>query len=326
MSDVFEMPNNAESYYRKAQNLIEQKEYLQAADLLEKSYQLQPNFIVFNELVKLYLSFKIKDKLQTLWESYYPNQEDIYVDEELSFLYGLSLPVIYESQTALLALYQLKEIAHQSGWATEHLIKSINELNDQNLFENSVRKAVDKQTSEQLLDHLLEKGSFYLLSRIKVLYDMPYVDIEMLVRTLLKSDQVLHYIKSDLLHYLINQKIEDTFEYRWFGKDFSFSIPDLKPYREDSTYQKGLWAIQQYCDTHNPHLVNDISQQFTMHVMIYYPFLKEVISSASKWLDIFLVQNGLEEEADTATLDETLFDYYQLANEELFVLLTPPSH
>ena len=60
--------------------------------------------------------------------------------------------------------------------------------------------------------------------------------------------------------------------------------------------------------------------------MIYYPFLKEVISSASKWLDIFLVQNGLEEEADTATLDETLFDYYQLANEELFVLLTPPSH
>ena len=100
MSDVFEMPNNAESYYRKAQNLIEQKEYLQAADLLEKSYQLQPNFIVFNELVKLYLSFKIKDKLQTLWESYYPNQEDIYVDEELSFLYGLSLPVIYESQTA----------------------------------------------------------------------------------------------------------------------------------------------------------------------------------------------------------------------------------
>ncbi len=323
MPDVFEMPNNAENYYRKARNLIEQQRYMDAAVFLEKSYHLEPNLDIFDELVKLYLTFNLETELETLWQTAYPDTEDIYKDEHLSFLYGQSLSSIYDSQSALLELYRLKEIAHTLNWQTDHLIKAISQINDQHLFERTVRKAKSAEANEQLVKQLLVKGNFQLLSQIKLLYKMPTNETDSLIRTLLKHPNVMHYLKSDLLHFLINQNNTDTYELAWFGSEYSLSIKNLDTYREQPIYAATITSIQNYCDAQNPHLFDDICQQFTMHAMIYYPFLTEVISSGQAWLDIFLVQNGLEDVTSKTPLNQDLLAYYTLANEELITLLHP---
>lgn len=324
MPDVFEMPNNAENYYRKAKNLIEQQRYNEAAIFLEKSYKLEPNLDIFDELVKLYLTFNLETELKFLWQTVYPDTECIYKDKHLSFLYGQSISSIYDSQHALLELYHLKEIAHSMNWQTDHLIKAISQLNDQHLFEKTVRKAKSFEANEQLVSQLLEKGNFQLLSQIKSLYKMPINETDTLIRTLLKHPKVMHYLKSDLLHFLINQNNKDTYEIIWFGSNYSLSIKNLETYREQPIYAATIASIQDYCDAQNPHLFDDICQQFTMHAMIYYPFITEIVSSGQAWLDIFLVQNGLEDETSKTQLNQDLLAYYTLANEELMTLLQPP--
>lgn len=320
MSDIYELPNNDAHYYRKAQNLIEQQRYLEAAELLEKSYSIEPNLEVFEELVKLYLTFQIKEPLKKLWETAYPHPHDIYTNELISYLYGLSVSIIFDADRSLIELYRLKDIAKQADWQTEHLVKGIAQLNDQQLFERTVVKATTPEEVDHLIGLLLAQGSLNFLGKVKLLYQMPLHETTILLKTILKRPEIENYIKNDILHYFINQKVTGKIDFQWFNQDKSVMIEELKPYKEHPAYQQTLLAIQTYCEQQNPHLYQDIMHQFTLHAMVFYPFLDDVLPNGNEWLNLFLLQNGLEDDEKT-NLDPTLNHYYQLANEELNELL-----
>ena len=319
MSDIYELPNNDAHYYRKAQNLIEQQRYLEAAELLEKSYAIEPNLEVFEELVKLYLTFQLNEPLKKLWEAAYPHPHDIYTSELVSHLYGLSVPVIHEADQALIELYRLKDIAKQANWQTEHLVKGITLLNEQQLFERTVTKAISPEEVNHLIGLLLAQGSLNFLTKVKWLYQMPLDQITVLLNTILQHPKVENYIKSDILHFFISQKVTGTHELLWFGQAKSVVIEELQPYKEHPAYQRTLEAIQGYCEQQNPHLYQDILHQFTLHAMVFYPFLEDIIPHGNEWLNLFLLENGLEEEE--TDIDPRLNHYYQLANKELNELL-----
>lgn len=315
MSDIHELPNNDVNYYRKAQNLIEQQRYIEATELLEKSYAIEPNVEVFEELVKLYLTFQLIEPLRNLWDKAYPHNEQIYLNEKISFLYGLSLPLIMEADQALIELYRLKDHSKELGRPIEHLIKGITLLNDQQLFERTVLKATSEDAVEQLIQNLISKGSLDFLTKVKLLYRMPLAQTEVLLRAILVHDAVENYIKSDVLHYFIMENIPGEFDLNWFGETTSVSAEQLKPYKESTTYLDNIGSIQDYCEQHNPHLYDDIMNQFTLHAMVFYPFLDKVLPHPKAWLDYFLLQNGLED--DEIEIDQNLIRYYDLANQEL---------
>lgn len=319
MSDIHEMPNNDVNYYRKAQNLIEQQRYLEATELLEKSYDIEPNLEVFEELVKLYLSFQLKDPLTNLWEKAYPHTDEIHLSDRLSYLYGVSLPLILDADQALIELYRLKDLSKELGRPIDHLIKGISLLNEQQLFERTVLKATSEDAIEKLIQQLLEQGSLNFLAKVKLLYQMPLSQTEALYKAILIHDKIENYIKNDVLHYFITEQITGDFELNWFGELRSVSIEELQSYKETPAYQANIRVIQDYCEQHNPHFYEDIMQQFTLHAMVFFPFIDTVLTAPNAWLDHFLMQNGLEDKK--IEIDPILSRYYDMANEELQGLL-----
>lgn len=320
MTDVFEMPNNAENYYRKALNLIEAKRYIEAAELLKKSFLIEPNFHVFEELVQIYLSFALNEELKDIWEILDLDTDQILEDSALTQLYGLCVPILFDQQLAIIELYRIKEVSHSRQWPTEHLSRSIAELNDQHLFEKTLSKASSPEAIQQLIDHLVKKGSHELSLRIKQLIQMPIEDTDTLLRALLVHPEIFQYLKSNILHNLIKQELTGTYLLSWFGETSSVTIEELKQFDQYPIYDQTISCIQEYCDSHNPHLFEQICQQFVMHSMIYFPYLENVITSGQAWLDIFLVQNGLEDERNASSLNQELLTYYSVANDELLKL------
>lgn len=322
MTDVFEMPNNAENYFRKALNLIDEQNYIEAAKLLKKSYLIEPNFEVFEELTQIYLSFNQHEDLKNIWEILDLDREEILEDRTLTFLYGQSVPLIYDKQTALLELYRIKEVSQARQWQTDHLVQSIAELNDQQLFERLILKAKTPEAVTQLLDQLVETGSYELSARINTLNQMSLEDSDAMIRAMLVHPEIFQYLKSTILHALIRREVKGTYDVLWFGKTTSLTIETLSMYSQFPIYKQTIETIEDYCDRNNPHLSEQICQQFAMHSMIYYPYLPEVVSSGQEWLDIFLIQNGLEDDSQTLRLNQELLTYYTAATDELLKLFT----
>lgn len=322
MTDVFEMPNNAENFYRKALNLIEEQRYIEAAKLLKKSFLIEPNFDVFEELIQIYLSFNQNAELKEIWKILDLEPEEIFENRTLTHLYGLSVPVLFDNQTALLELYRIKEVSQARLWQTEYLVRSITKLNDQNLFERSLLKAKTPEAINQLIDQLVKRGSYDLSTRIKSLNQMPLEDVDVMLRALLVHPDVFQYLKSNILHALISRNVKGPYEVSWFGETSSFNIESLAIYSEYPIYAQTIETIRQYCDGNNPHLYDQICQQFVMHSMIYYPFMSQVVTSGQEWLDIFLIQNGMDDDSSVPSLNQELLTYYTAATDEILKLFT----
>lgn len=322
MTDVFEMPNNAENYYRKAVNLLEQRQYIEAADLMKKSFLLEPNFEIFEELIQIYLSFNKHKELQDVWQMLELDSQEIYGNRKLNYLYGLSIPLLFDRQTALLELYRLKEVAQANDWESKHIVYAITDLNEQVLFEKTLLKANSEQAVEQFIQQLLEKGHSYLAKQIKTLSQIPIETSDAVIRRLLLDSEVAQYLKTNLLHSLIRGRVRGQYDILWFGQERSVFIEELMPYQQYPLYQQTLASIADYCDLNNPHLYEQICQQFDMHAMSYFPFLADLKTDGQEWLDIFLVQNGMEDDLKEPDLNQELLAIYMATTEGMMRLLS----
>lgn len=322
MTDVFEMPNNAESYYRKAVNLLEQRQYIEAAELMKKSFMLEPNFEIFEELIQIYLSFNKHKELHEIWQLLELDSQDIYADRKLNYLYGLSTPLIFDRQTALLELYRLKEVAQANDWESKHIVYAITDLNEQTQFEKTLLKANSEQAVEKFIAQLLEKGHGYLTKQSKTLSQMPLEASDRVIRALLLHDEVAQYLKTNLLHSLISRGARGQYDILWFDQARTILLEELIAYQQYPIYQQTLATIADYCDLNNPHLYEQICQQFDMHAMSYFPFLTDLMTDGQEWLDIFLVQNGMEDDLEEPDLNQELLAIYVATTEEMMRLLS----
>ena len=129
MTDITPMPNNAENYYRKASNALENNQFNKAIQYLESSYNLESNPLVFTELVRLYIAFNKQEQLTRLWEQDQFTLDFISQSSELTSLYAQSLPIMSPTSESLNKLYQLRD-SIQSSTATTELNKAITTISD----------------------------------------------------------------------------------------------------------------------------------------------------------------------------------------------------
>lgn len=312
MNDIIEFPNNADNYYRKALNELNARHFDRAEILLLKSLELEFATDVFLELVHLYLSLRQKEKLEELWEAYYPNAESRLEYEPIAQHYALSISTIFPLTKALIELYRLRDYFIQQEWNTLPIQSEIEQLNQHQVLEEALADAIAREQVLSFLDELYAAGAYALLEQLKHLYTLPYEKCAPLYRAILVHSQVEQYIKSDVLHYLITQQIDETLPLIWFDESHELSTGSLRPYHAQTQFLATVRAIQIYCEQQNPHLYDDLIQQLTLQAMCFYPFINEVLHQPDAWITCM---------TDDNIPDSPLTDKIMLASNELFRLL-----
>lgn len=315
MTDITPMPNNAENYYRKAINALENNQFNEAIHYLENSYNLESNPQVFTELVKLYIAFNKQEQLTKLWEQDQFTLDFISQSAELTSLYAQSLPVISPTSESLNKLYQLRDLI-QSSTATTELNKAIATISDLLNVKQEINALTTDERVETYAQQLLEKSYFEVLSKLKLIYQTDLDKNLPLLKALLNDDTLLNFIKNDILHYIIINSESVDIDYTWLNVERHIQTDQLKPYTSTQFYLKGTRIIEDYFSQTDPHFAKQVLELFNLHAMVFYPFYNDAISDPQKWLNYTLLQFGLENDMiDILTEQEK--EYYQLAQDEL---------
>lgn len=315
MTDITPMPNNAENYYRKAINALENNHFTEGIHLLEKSYKLDEAPHIFTELIKLYITFNQQNDLLRLWRNDRFTLDFISESTQLISLYSQSLPIMSPTSESLNKLYQLRDL-NQSSTVTIELNKSIKSITTQLEIRQKINNLDTEEKFQAYVHHLLSFSHFDLLSELKQIYQTDLNKNLPLLKALLMQENILNFIKNDILHYILNSKENINLELCWLNTRKNINTIELKAYKDTDYYKDGTTVIEDYFAQTDPHFATQVHELFNLHVMIFYPFFEETISNPKDWLRYTLIQFGLEN-GDDEILNDKEIAVYQMAQNEL---------
>lgn len=324
MSDITPMPNNANNYYRKAMNALENNDVAQGIHFLEESYLIDPQELVFKELVNLYLKQQSTSKLKNIWLDRNYALEDLANSSSLTILYAESLLLIDPNSESLNELYQLRDLIQDSN-SLKHINTTIDAISGILSTQKELGKLQSNEAIHSFIDFSLNKGQFYLLSKLKHLYRIDLNKTDRIYLAILNRKDVFNFIKNDILHFLISKQFNKTINYYWFNQSFSIHVSELTAYHSTEYYQKTLELISDFFAKQDPHLETQVTELFNLHCMVLYPFYDKAISEPARWLNHTLMMYNLIGEGEFYQLPPLTEDelyYYNQAQEEIMILLS----
>lgn len=325
MSDIVNLPNNSEGYYRKALNAIQEENFELGISFLEKSYELKSNHLVFCELVQLYQTLLEIEKLERIWLDNYPSFLDKAENETVAIHYGMTVKYILPPGKGLIELYRLKDYFIQNEREIDLLNEFLLEQEQLNELSELTSKIETQEDAEHFIETILSIGNTSFINRLKQLYLLEETTTIFILKAGLKRNDLPHSIKSDMLHYFISRNITTTVDLNWFDQDYTIETNQLRPYHEDKTYAAVISEIDDYCQSENPHLLPEIINFFNNCVMSFYPFIDKAITDPHKWLYLMLNSFGIETDNSFLDFDEDIkmLRFLKTAQKELTLLWGP---
>ena len=316
MSNITDLPNNHENYYRKACNYLEKGQLDQALQLFEKSYESQVNLPAFIEIIYLAINFQHLDKLINYWQKFMPkfNSKLLLQSTELLNCWITSAQYLYSRNNyqAYLNDLLLESNDESNTQLIKQALKSINGMTQQ----LQTLSELNPRELQEYLSIIHQEHPFELLKVLKLVYQEFQPQFYHVFDIILQNPNVENYIKSDILHFMIQNPNKDTIEMQWFHQQKSISLKDLQPYHQSTLFQTTIKNIQAFHEKHNPHLYESVLEQFTLQAMVFYPFIDEILIDPTHWLLCFR-KECLKEELSLNTAQEQLIEYIRLANMEL---------
>lgn len=330
MTDIISLSNNADNYLRKGMNALDHQKYDQALDAFNKSYQLSPNPQVFIYIVQLLVDLKYKDQLHRLWQEAYPQEDDRLQDEALARAYIESLNILYPLDLALIKAYQIRDQFTAWDWDLDLIESTIDQIQNQIALKATIQSWRDPQALDAFVADLLRHPPYEILSTLKACYQLNFDDCQSLYLRLLTQEKLLQFIKSDILHYLLNQAqtsdnmVNNPVCLNWMGQNHQISLKDLKPYSETYSYLAVRERLEIYCQSNNPHLLDALIEQWNLIAMVYYPFIDQVVDDPDCFSSGLLAHFQLESSdpcADASPEHLKTLKYLEGAQKELIQLI-----
>ena len=316
MSDILKFPHQAESYRRKARALVLQRQYSQAIPLLKKSYDCEPNYNVFEELVHCHLAMRSRKRLKALWQEYFPDREVIFSHPQLIYNYASCVELIFPLERAVLLLYQMRDRCEKNAWEPLDYVQGLIEhLSHFQELDYQLLKANRDDTLVDYLEQFNQQHPFELLTYLKHTYSLDLKRTMPLYQLILRSADISHYIKSDIFHALINASYSEPVDYLWFGEMHQFVPKDTPAYRQQEFFTATTALIEEYCQQYNPHLQLEFQQQLIFHSMVAYPYFDRLFSSPTAWLQTFLADSYFDSSFDYRPSTQERNHFYQIVHE-----------
>lgn len=324
MSQSINLPDNATSFHRLAQQQLSQGRYEAAFHLLEKSYQLEANPDVFEEMIYLLLHYLPTNTLKQVWQTHLKvhSLDEIYQNPQYLKLYVQSLPHLKPQHEALLDLYRIQAHQQAKDWSHQPTYELIQQIEAQMKQQSDLLHALEFNQGDSYLENLLKQGQFHLLHILKSYYLLPLEQTEAFYLLILASPTVFHYIKADILHYLLGQNYHKEVPYLFMEQTLSLSIGDLQPYQEYKSYQWLIQHVYHYCEQENPHLLEALLTQIQLYYLSFYPYFDKLFQSTEEWFQVFLAITLGDELVNKAPKTSQILSDIEQIQVELTTLLS----
>ncbi|MBG9983370.1 hypothetical protein HYO62_00550 [Aerococcaceae bacterium DSM 111022] len=315
MTDIVEMPNQGENYIRKGRNAAAELNYQTAINYFIKSYQNTPSGEALNEIIAYYLFLDNRDDLNTFLIEYDIQLEHFLENKELATFYIVICEMIEDNQSGVLNLYRLKQVV-PNEYQLENLInQAIERLESKIALTQRFNKLAKEDKYGAILHQFYIQTPFDQLKYLDIFYGLSGNIVEKLLIPLLESDKIVSFVKTDILHYLIQNPVEKTIDYHWLNEKHELDLNKLQPLADNKMYQDTLKKIYELSEQDNPHLTNELIQQFHTQANSFYPFFDKVIKAPEDWYHAYNSLNGLTDLSDDE-IDQNLLSYMKKVLQE----------
>lgn len=315
MTDIVNMPNQGDNYLRKGRNAAENLEYQQAIDYFIKSYNLTKSDEALNEIVAYYLFIDQYDALHAFLTKHNITFEAFLVNKEMATFYIAICELVMDDNTGILNLYRLKNAAPPEYELTNLIDTAIERIEAKIAIRNRFAKLASEGKYTALLYQISKQKPFDQLKSLAIIYDLDFDLTEQLLIPLLESDDTVSFVKTNILEYFTKKPIDREIQFHWFDQIVPLNLNTLVPQAENKRYQDTLRAIYEQSEQENPHLTNQIIQQFYTQAYSFYPFIEKVISDPNEWYAMYLYMNGLASD-DEVDVNSVLLKYMKKVSQE----------
>lgn len=319
MTDIINLPNNDENYYRKAIKALEVGQFSKGLNYFKKSLNAKFDLEVYFELVHACIVFNESKILTQIWNEYYPDENKIFEMEIMSQLYLDSLELILPPDKRLLAYYRAKKQFVERNYNQSKVTEKIEKYQALAILKLEIEEAIELAKIEAFIDENLQQGQYHFLEKIKQIYLLEVQSTLPFLKKVLVNKNIFNFIKSDIIHYLIFQNQLSLVDWIWFGMRKTLNLAEIVPYSQNNVYKEAMMEIEQYCSNENPHLEEHLKEQLTMQAMVLYPYYSEIGIQARDWVQCLLSEMGLRDD-DVNFVSPSIKNFIQLSQKELLLL------
>ncbi|SEP69766.1 hypothetical protein SAMN04488558_101376 [Ignavigranum ruoffiae] len=286
MVQINQFPERSEDFLRKGHQARRQAKFDQALEYYQKSYQLEPTVRGFEEIIDLAFHLEDNQTLKEYWQNYAPSIEEFHDHEGVFFLWLESIDRIYPLSRAIDILSQQMIIltqleSPQVGKIQQALQSRISLKNQLSQIQTD-----DVQQIRSFLADFLTKPRQDLLDLLQKVYQ--YGASPLFYQEILKEPKIENFIKTDVLHHLINLDWDFPVELSWFNETKHVMPSQLTVYSKQTAYQDNLNALENYFNRENPIFYDEAIDLFRLHYLCLYPYAEEILNPAKAWLNYFL--------------------------------------
>lgn len=319
--NIIQFPESDVIFYRKIESLIQSNQLSDAIALLLPKFCDSLDYRTIMYLSQCYIQLDDLESLRSLWHTVQTEYPTDYLTEPIQQIYIQSVPYILSIEQALLELYRLQSDFSQHNWSQHILDELIATLRQQNQWQHHIMSFLSQDNWIQNMTDYTQLPSFELLSQLKFFYTLKNNRLIPFLLALMADATVAQYIKSDILHYFIYQRLElNSILFDWYGTTLNLNTSQLVPYREMSSFQLLRDEIDIYCDDYIPHLQDELMHFLTLHYLTLYPQFDAVYANPQYWLALLLWQSGIEDTIDAALFSQEEIDTFTRVHQELFTL------
>ncbi|MEG0268373.1 MAG: tetratricopeptide repeat protein [Carnobacterium sp.] len=292
MGEKIEFPKSYEAYINKGLEYFELGNMEEAATYFEVAYAIkqEPRINSFYATALYQNGDYKKAKTVADKEINYYNSEDnltlFYVSILIKGHYFIQAEKIIKNK-----LTQTND--NDSKWHAQY--ESIEKEKAEVLIAN-------KKRYERIMKNVFSMGNQSFEEQARTFKDVTEMPIPQFVKaatSLLSNPFVNGVVKTTVIEYLIEKKIENTFVLEWFGEQRIIKPIDMLPVMEVKAVQEIELLLKETIENEDPVLFQAISQEANLHFMLLYPFIDEVIESPSQWIALYLERYDQVHEVST---------------------------
>ncbi|MHB0809066.1 MAG: tetratricopeptide repeat protein [Facklamia hominis] len=321
ITDIINLPNNAQNYYRKGCLALQNNDFALAKKYLEESYQIENSWPCFHELIQLYLMTQNKQALKNLWQQVLKGKDWRSLEKNYLIAYAYSVRSLKSQSEILVQLYQIRDQLQSLGHDQQVLDSLIQQEQQKLELIDTLKNHRSSEDLNQWVQQLCQSPLKKVMSTVTDLYDLiNTLEIDAVFTSMLQNDQLSNFIKSDILHFYLRQDRKDSLKLLWFNQAKTVDLKELIPCKQDPLFLDLSNRLDTYCQDNNPNLYDDLYNNLTLILLSFYPFLQQAIPDEPLWFEHFLAMNGVEESPDSP-LSLEVQTYLELANREIQNLL-----
>lgn len=305
MGEKINFPKNYETFFKKgiqqfqAGNLEEACLYFKSAYAIKKEPLVNTMYV--SALYQLGDYLQAKEIADDIKEHYQKDEN----------LYGFYTSLLIKNQLFVEAERIIqKHLLHQENRAVNPVWETAQ------LELEKERNKVEKEKvarAQELVKNILAMGgkSFqYQSSLVKQMGDLEVGLYSLSAKSILGNPFVNEIIKSTVLEGLIQQNSHEKYELYWFKENRMVVPAHVTSIEENETVKQMLTLLRDQFEDTNPTLYQMLMQEINLQFLFLHPYIDEVVTDVTIWLDLCLKRYGVSEAIDMKEESE-----YQVMSE-----------